>query len=116
MPSAEAELQELKNMNCDEITARNSLGSYWTPDNGKFARDKVDACVSVKTLPSTQKIIEIPKFVELKTKPIIFETIQLEFPKGVISLEEFHFETITVLMGINNTDTWINQDACDGGC
>ena len=43
-PNAALELDELKNMQCDELTAKNALGSYWTRDNGKFARDNLGDC------------------------------------------------------------------------
>ena len=41
-PNSVIELDELKNMPCDELSTRNALGSYWTPNNGEFARDKLD--------------------------------------------------------------------------
>jgi hypothetical protein len=44
IPNGIIELEEIKEMNCIEITQRNSLGSYWTPSNGKFARAIVDNC------------------------------------------------------------------------
>jgi hypothetical protein len=48
LPNAEIELLEIKSMTCSEIKARNSIGSYWTPGNGEFARDKVDACLKAE--------------------------------------------------------------------
>jgi len=48
-PNAAIELDEIKAMSCDEVNARDSLGSYWTPANGKFARDQIKSCVAAKT-------------------------------------------------------------------
>jgi hypothetical protein len=49
IPNGIIELEEIKEMNCIEITQRNSLGSYWTPSNGKFARAIVDNCKVLAT-------------------------------------------------------------------
>ena len=43
-PNAAIELDELKQMNCQEIKKRNAFGGYWMPDNGKYIREKVSAC------------------------------------------------------------------------
>ena len=38
LPNAEIELLEIKKMSCTEIKAKNSIGRYWTPENGKIGR------------------------------------------------------------------------------
>jgi hypothetical protein len=48
IPLAVIEMDELKSMSCQEIKVRNSIGSYKLPDNGVFAREKVDACTDAE--------------------------------------------------------------------
>ena len=47
IPNAAIELDEIKEMSCIDLTKRNSMGSYWTPQNGKIAREKVDVCKDI---------------------------------------------------------------------
>jgi len=45
IPNAIVELAEIQDMTCDEIKSRDSLGSYWTPSNAKFARGILQDCL-----------------------------------------------------------------------
>ncbi len=44
IPNAIIEIEEMKNMNCDQIIAKNSLNDYWTPQNSKIRREFNDIC------------------------------------------------------------------------
>jgi len=47
-PAAAIEAVELKDMSCSEIKDFNSIGKYWVPDNGKYAREKVEVCIEAE--------------------------------------------------------------------
>ena len=53
IPNAAIELDDIKQMSCIDLSKRNSMGSYWTPQNGKIAREKVDVCKDMATAERT---------------------------------------------------------------
>ncbi len=54
LPNAAIEFDEIQSMTCPEIKERNSMGSYWTPENGKYARDKVKTCIDAEDTHKAQ--------------------------------------------------------------
>lgn len=127
MPNAEIELQEIKKMSCEQVTARNALGSYWTPKNGAFARDKVKDCIDadkvykeklrdIRTVGTHEEKLKVgftklwfgvydhPDLAFLKTKSII------PIPLGTIKNKELYPSEITVIAGYNSTIVFQNED------
>ena len=43
-PNAELERMEIKNMSCDEITAKDSANDYWTSENSQIGKAKATSC------------------------------------------------------------------------
>lgn len=126
-PNAAIELDEIKKMSCVEITARNSIGSYWTPDNGKFARDKVQDCKDASlALKKELRIIRNNATHQEKldagfTKlwfgvydhpklPFSITPVQITIFPGTIINSELFPKQLTVIIGYNNTIKWTNLD------
>ncbi len=126
-PNATIELDEIKKMSCVEITARNSIGSYWIPDNGKFARDKVqdckDAAIALKKELRTIRnnathqekldagftklwfgVYDHPKL------PFSITPTQVTILPGTMINPELFPKQLTVIIGYNNTVKWTNLD------
>jgi len=57
LPSAELELIELQAMKCWEIKEKINNGRFSIPQNGEFARDKLDVCAEI----AKQKITKLFK-------------------------------------------------------
>ncbi len=126
-PNAIVELDEIKKMSCKEITARNSLGSYWTPDNGKSARDKVKDCKNASiALKEELRIIRNNATHQEKldagfTKlwfgvydhpelPFTIMPAQVKILPGTLSNSELFPKQLDVIIGYNNTIKWTNLD------
>ncbi|KKK61207.1 hypothetical protein LCGC14_3016660, partial [marine sediment metagenome] len=65
LPNAEIELLEIKKMSCTEIKAKNSIGRYWTPENGKIGRAMLDSCKVEKVSTGLSPFVEF-----CSTKPL----------------------------------------------
>lgn len=106
IPAAEIELLELREMSCDEITARNSLGSYQLPGNGVFASDKVDACIDAE---NAIKELERYQLNQLLADPNSRESLEkrlgelTKMNSTLWPLYEEHFNQTKILSG-NLTD------------
>ncbi len=126
-PNAVVELDEIKNMSCTEVTSRNALGSYWTPDNGKFARDKVEDCKdALKALKEKLRIIRNNATHQEKldagfTKlwfgvydhhklPFSITPTQVIILPGTLLNSELFPKQLDVIIGYNNTIKWTNLD------
>ena len=48
IPNSIVERDELNSMDCPQIKSRHAIGSYWTPSNGEFAREKVKSCLDAE--------------------------------------------------------------------
>lgn len=44
IPNAAIEREEMKNMGCHDLLAKNSMNDYWTPVNGKIGRSMSEPC------------------------------------------------------------------------
>lgn len=126
-PNAVIELDEIKKMSCIEITARNSLGSYWTIDNGKIARDKVQDCKDAsKALKEQLRIIRNNATHQEKldagfTKlwfgvydhpklPFAIMPTQVKLLPGTMNNSELFPKELNVIIGYNNTIKFTNLD------
>jgi len=126
-PNAEIELYSLKEMSCSEIKARNSIGSYWIPSNGVFARDKVDAC-KVSDIALKKHLNGILKegthqekidagFTKLwfgvydhQKLPFLKVFGNVTIPFGTIVNNSLYPSEITVIVGYNSTIQFKNED------
>ena len=43
-PNAEAEFEEMKKYSCDQMKDKIGTGSFWSPQNSKYAREAIDTC------------------------------------------------------------------------
>lgn len=126
-PNAAIELDKLKNIPCDELSARNALGSYWTPNNGKFARDKVDDCKDIKE--SHEKNLDNIRregthqekldagFTKLwfgvydhPDLPFLQKSVLVKILPGTINNSDLFPKQMTVIIGYNNTLRFENLD------
>lgn len=129
-PNAVIELGEIKKMSCDEINVRNALGSYWTVDNGKFAREKVQDCKDAsKALTEQLRIIRGNATHQEKldagfTKlwfgvydhpklPFAITPVQVKILPGTMNNSELFPKQLDVIIGYNNTIKWTNLDDVD---
>jgi len=126
-PNATIELDEIKKMSCKEITARNSIGSYWTPNNGKFARDKVQDCKDV-SISLKEQLREIRKNATHQEKldagftklwfgvydhpklPFALMPVQIKLLPGTMNNPELFPKQLDVIIGYNNTIKFTNLD------
>ena len=126
-PKAAIEIDQLKNMSCDEIKSRNALGSYWTTENGKFARDKVVDCKNaLKALKEKLRIIRNNATHQEKldagfTKlwfgvydhpklPFSITPTRVTILPGTMNNSELFPKQLDVIIGYNNTINWTNLD------
>ena len=126
-PNAVIELDKMKKMSCVEITARNSIGSYLTPDNGKFARDKVLDCKDASNALKEQlRIIRNNATHQEKldagfTKlwfgvydhpklPFSITPTRVTILPGTMNNSELFPKQLDVIIGYNNTIKWTNLD------
>lgn len=126
-PNAAIELDELKNMNCEDITLRNGLGSYWTPSNGEFARDKVDDCKKVKEaylakLNDIRRVGTHEEKLEIGFTKLWFgvydhpdlpfskKTALVQIQPGTIDDNSLFPKELLVIIGYNNTLKFENLD------
>ena len=127
MPNAQVELQGLKLMSCKEISARDSIGSYWTPKNGKYARDIIQDCKDL-ALAYKEKLRDIRTtgthedktdagFTQLwfgvydhKFLPFSKSMTLFTILPGTISNEELFPTEFNVIVGYNNTIKVTNLD------
>lgn len=126
-PNSIIELDELQSMSCDEITARNSLGSYWTRENGKFAREKVNNCLDAQ-IAYKENLKEILKLGTHDEKinagfkllwfgmynhtglPFLPTTGNIDIIHGTEhGISSFVPEDTMVIIGYNNTITFTNE-------
>lgn len=126
-PNAALELDELKNMQCDELTAKNALGSYWTRNNGKFARDKIGDCKDAKE--SYQKNLTDIRREGTHQEKLdagfeklwfgVYDHPDLPFrkvlsiipiPLGTVTNETLYPSEITVISSYNDTIKFVNED------
>ena len=131
-PNAIVEFVEIKEMSCEEIKDRNALGSYWTPDNGKFARDMVQQCIDAEkaykaklrdirnTGTHQQKLdagfeklwfgeydhIDLPFKKAISVVPIPLGTVSNEklYPEITVISDGYNFSLVNVPNGIGITD------------
>jgi len=126
-PNAAIELDEIKSMSCEQVKSRDSIGSYWTPENGVYARDKVQSCTDAKAV-YMENLKKISKngthqekidagFTKLwfgvydhpdlsfKPKPSIVKIVHT----NMHGMSEFSPQNITVIMGYNNTMKFKNE-------
>lgn len=127
IPNAEIELQGLKKMSCKELAARDSIGSYWTPKNGKYARDTIQDCEDA-ALAIKEKLRNIRTYGTHQDKIDagftqlwfgVYDHEFLPFPKsqaiftilpGTTANEELFPTEINVIIGYNNTIKVTNLD------
>lgn len=126
-PNAEIELNELEDMSCDDLSLRNALGSYWTPNNGQFARDKVNDCKDAKE--SYQKHLGDVRregthqekldvgFTKLwfgvydhPDLPFLQKPVLVKILPGTINNSDLFPKQMTVIIGYNNTIRFENLD------
>jgi hypothetical protein len=53
LPNAAIEREEMKNMTCPQIMAKDSLNNYWNPTNSKIGRDMTAICKELIKKEST---------------------------------------------------------------
>jgi len=126
-PNAEVEIVELKAMSCPEIQARNAIGSYWTPTNGKFAFNKVQDCKDISdALKEELRIIRTNGTHQEKIEagftklwfgvydhpklPHLQVAAQVKRPMGTTGNNDWQHTEVFVIIGYNNTIVFTNED------
>jgi len=105
-PNAEIELKEIQKMSCNEIKAKDSSNDYWSRENGKIGKEKVNACAEAEL--AAQKA-EKEKEAKILADPNSLESLTRDLKK----YQDLYNSTQTKYKSLTSDSEILKQNVTD---